>query len=85
MEWVPLKYLFGNASDSIVKLMISITSGVSFWYRPSYKNMLNYESENVQYNSRFSLTVELIIQVFSLSTNLVREVNNSLPDFKRIP
>ena len=47
--------------------------------------MLNYESENVQYNSRFSLTVELIIQVFSLSTNLVREVNNSLPDFKRIP
>ena len=46
--------------------------------------MLNYETENVQYNSRFSLIVELIIQVFSLSTNLVREVNNSLPDFKRI-
>ena len=62
--------------------MISITSGVSFWYRPSYKNMLNYDSENVQYNSRFSLIVGLI-QVFSLSTNLVREVNNSLPDFKR--
>ena len=83
MECAPLKYLFGNASDSIVKLMISITSGVSFWYRPSYKNMLNYDSENVQYNSRFSLIVGLI-QVFSLSTNLVREVNNSLPDFKRI-
>ena len=44
--------------------------------------MLNYDSENVQYNSRFSLIVGLI-QVFSLSTNLVREVNNSLPDFKR--
>ena len=82
MECAPLKYLFGNASDSIVKLMISITNGVSFRYRPSYKNMLNYDSENVQYNSRFSLIVGLI-QVFSLSTNLVREVNNSLPDFKR--
>ena len=82
MECAPLKYLFGNASDSIVKLMISITNGVSFWYRPSYKNMLNYDSENIQYNSRFSLIVGLI-QVFSLSTNLVREVNNSLPDFKR--
>ena len=44
--------------------------------------MLNYDSENVQYNSRFSLIVGLI-QVFSLSTNLVREVNNLLPDFKR--
>ena len=44
--------------------------------------MLNYDSENVQYNSRFSLIVGLI-QFFSLSTNLVREVNNSLPDFKR--
>ena len=37
------KCLIWNADDSIVKLMISITSGVSLWYRPCYNNILNYD------------------------------------------
>ena len=37
------KCLIWNADDSIVKLMISITSGVSSWYRPCYNNILNYD------------------------------------------
>ena len=37
-----IKCLFWNASDSVVKLMVSITSGV---YRPCYKNMLNYGND----------------------------------------
>ena len=28
----------------IVKLMVSITSDVSLWYRPSYKNALNHDN-----------------------------------------
>ena len=35
-----------------------------------------------QNKSRFSLIVEQIM-AFALSTNLVREVNNSSPNFKR--
>ena len=32
MEWAPFKsLLFWNANDSVAKLMISITSGVSLW------------------------------------------------------
>ena len=46
MEWVPLKCLFWNPNDSFVKLMVSITSIVCLWYRPCYKNMLNYENDN---------------------------------------
>ena len=32
--------------DSVVKLMVSITNGVSLWYRPCYKNILNYDNDN---------------------------------------
>ena len=39
MEWALFKCLFWNANDLIVKLMVSITSGVSLWYRPCYKNV----------------------------------------------
>ena len=36
--------------------MVSITSGVSSWYRPCYKNII---AENLpQYRSGFSLIVE---------------------------
>ena len=41
-----IKCLFWNANDSIVKLMVSITSGDSLWYRPWYKNMTNYDDDN---------------------------------------
>ena len=40
MEWRPFKCLFWNANDSIAKLMVSITNGISLWHRPCYKSML---------------------------------------------
>ena len=33
-EWSPSESLFQKSSDSIVELMVSITSGVSMWVRP---------------------------------------------------
>ena len=45
-EMSTIKCLFWKANDSIVKLMVSITSGVSLWYRLCYKNMLNYDNDN---------------------------------------
>ena len=36
-----IKCLFWNANDSVVQVMISITSVVTLWYRPCYKNMLH--------------------------------------------
>ena len=41
-----IKYVFWNANDSFVNLMVSNTVGVSLWYRPCYKNMLNYGNDN---------------------------------------
>ena len=41
-----IKCLFWNANGSVVKLMVSIISGVSLWYRPCYKNMLNYDNSD---------------------------------------
>ena len=41
-----IKCLFWNANSLIGKLMVSITSGVSLWDRPYYKNMLNYDNDN---------------------------------------
>ena len=88
MEWAPFKCLFWNANDSIIKLTVPITSGVPLWYRPCYKNMLNYDSdtdaENLRpYKSRFSLIVEQIL-AFASSTNLIRGVKSLYPKFKRI-
>ena len=43
--------------------MVSITSSVSLWYRPCYKNMLNYDNGNKYQKlatSTFSLIVEKI-------------------------
>ena len=40
-------------------------------------------AENLQYKRRFSLIVEQIL-AFASSTNLVREVKNLSPNFKRI-
>ena len=37
MEWAPFQCLFWNGNYSIVKLMVSITSGVSLRYRPCCK------------------------------------------------
>lgn len=42
----PFNCLFWNVNDSILKLMVYITSDVFLWYRPSYKNMLNYDNGN---------------------------------------
>ena len=41
-----IKCLVWNGNDSVVKVMVSITSGVSLRYRPCYKNMLNYDNDN---------------------------------------
>ena len=46
IEWAPFKRLFWNANDSVAKLSVSITSGVSLWYRPRYENVLNYDNGN---------------------------------------
>ena len=35
-----------NGNDSTVNLMIYFISHVSLWYRPCYKNMLNYENKS---------------------------------------
>ena len=43
-EWATFKCLFWNTNDSIVKLMVSLISGVSLWCRPCYKNLLNYDN-----------------------------------------
>ena len=36
MEWALFKSLFWKTNDSIAKLKISFTSGVSLWDRPCY-------------------------------------------------
>ena len=45
-EWVPFKCLYWNTNDLYIKLMFSITSSVSLWYRPCYKNIWNYDNDN---------------------------------------
>ena len=86
---MPFKRLFCDANDSVSELMISIKSGVSLRYRPCYKNMLNYDNDSkclklaTLYKSRFSLILELIL-AFGSSTDLIREVKNLSPIFKRI-
>ena len=47
LSLVPFKCLFLNANDSVLKLMLSVTSGVSLWYRPCYKNVLNYDNNKI--------------------------------------
>ena len=37
MDWEPFKCLFWNANESTVKLIVSITSGATLWYRPIIK------------------------------------------------
>ena len=41
-----IKSLIWNDNDSILKLMVSITSGVSLLNRTCYKIILNYDNEN---------------------------------------
>ena len=67
--------------------MVSITSVVFLWYKPCYKNILNYDknkkAKNLrQYNTLFSMIVEQILD-FSC-TSLAREGKNLAPNFKRI-
>ena len=67
--------------------MVSITGGASLWYRPSDKNMLNFDNDNKcwkqQCKSRFSLIAEQILASAS-STNLIRKVKNLSLIFKQI-
>ena len=44
MEWVSFKSPFWNTNDSIAKLTISTTCGVSLWERTCDHNMFNYDS-----------------------------------------
>ena len=46
MKCAPFKCLFWNGYGLVVKLMVSIKSTVSLWYRPFYKNMLNYGNDH---------------------------------------
>ena len=46
MDLAPFKCLFWNTNDSVLKLMVSITSDVSLWYRSCYRNMLHYDNGN---------------------------------------
>ena len=52
MEWAPFNCLFWKANHSILKLMTSISSGVSWWYRPCYKNIWNYDKTKNAENLR---------------------------------
>ena len=88
MEWAPIKCLFWNANDPVGKSMVSIISGVSLWYRPCHTDLLNYDNDKNaeslrQCKSRSSLIAEQTLAFASL-TNLVREVKNLSPNFKRI-
>ena len=85
MEWAPFKCLFWNVNYSVVKLMVFITSSVSLWYRPFYKNMLNYDNGNKcrKLTTTFSLIVEHILAFASVS-NVIWEVKNFSPDFNQI-
>ena len=38
------RYFIGHLDDSIVKLMVFITSGISLGYIPCYKYLLNYDN-----------------------------------------
>ena len=53
--------------------MFSITSGVSLWYRPCYKNMLNYDktrnAENLQYKSIYNIYSIYNIILFDCRTD----------------
>ena len=89
VKWAPFNCLFWNANDSVVKLMVSITSDVSLRYRPCNENMLNQDNilnhaENLRQNkSRFSLNVEQIL-AFASSTDMVKEIKKWSPNFNRI-
>ena len=84
-----VRCLFWNANDSMVKLMVSVTSTVSFWYRLCYKKYLKLRQRQQiqkklrQYKTRFSLTVKQILD-FSASTYLFRKIRNLPTNFKGI-
>ena len=69
--------------------MVSIRRGFSFLFtgfaiKLCYIMTTTTNAENLrQYKSRFSSIVEPIM-VFASSTNLVKEVKNFYPNFKRI-
>ena len=58
------KLLHLRWNEHRLKLMIYITSSISFWYKPCCKNILSYDSNNkcqkgsTTYKNRFSLIVE---------------------------
>ena len=75
MEWVLFRRLFWSTNDSIAKLTISFTIGVSLWDRPCY-----YDSNNIQllktYIQQFKIRFLFIltqILAFVLRTNMVRD------------
>ena len=67
--------------------MVSTSSCVSFWYRPCYKNMFNYDNNSKcqnlkQLKSRFFY--KRADTGFPSSTNLVTKVKGLSPNFKQI-
>ena len=60
MEWTPLKSLFSNGNDSIVMLVVSFTSGVSFRYRSCYEDMLSYWEQQQMPKTYNNLKVEFL-------------------------
>ena len=76
--------LFCNTNDTLVKLKISITSGISLPDKTCHQNTTKKPKKNLQqYKSRFSVIAEVIL-AFASSTTLVREAKNKSPAFKDI-
>ena len=69
-----------------LKLMIHITSSVSFWYRPCYKNILNYDSENKCTKRYDNIQKQIFFdyRADASRTKLGRTVKNLSPNFRRI-
>ena len=49
---MPTKCLFQNANYALAQLAVSITSVISLWYRPCYKEILNHDNNTFAENLR---------------------------------
>lgn len=76
-----IKCLFLNANDLIFKLMVSITRGVSLWYRPQYRIIIPWQRQQTpkNFSDRRADTGFRIKH-----SGLVREVKNLSLNFKKI-
>ena len=89
MKWARYKCLFRNANDSIVKSMIYILQALFFCDTELVIKICQIMTTTInvknlrQWKSKFFLIAEQI-QASPSRTNLVREVKDLSPNFKRI-